>query len=132
MKNKLLKAFAILVLISLPASGQEKFMVCKNIENVFTDAESERSAAQIRRIQGPPGKRGVPGFQGPPGLPGIQGLPGTPASIDYDRISDLIEDKIRRGEQLNVLMMFPNIIDLIKSSSKIMQRQNVVSRTRRS
>ena len=108
MKNKLLKAFAVLVLFSLRASGQEKFMVCKNIENVFTDAEGERPGAQISRIQGPPGKKGVSGSPGPPGLPGIQGLPGAPATVDYDRISELIEEKIRRGDQLLILMIFPN------------------------
>ena len=80
-------------------------MVCKNIQNVFTNDVSERPRVRTQRIQGPPGKKGSPGFPGPPGLPGIQGLPGTQAAVDYDRISDLIEDKIRRGDQLLILMI---------------------------
>ena len=105
MENKIVKICIIVVLLSCSTSGQEEFMVCKNIQNVFTNDVSERPRVRTQRIQGPPGKKGSPGFPGPPGLPGIQGLPGTQAAVDYDRISDLIEDKIRRGDQLIILMI---------------------------
>ena len=75
-------------------------MVCKNIDNVFADSIDERNeptGAAVNRIHGPPGKKGVPGSRGLPGAPGAPGLPGTPATVDYGRISRIIEEQFRRG-----------------------------------
>lgn len=75
-------------LLSLQAaSGQEKHMVCRDIQNGTI-------GSQPRQLQGPPGKRGVQGFQGPRGLPGVQGRTGSPGAVDYDRIAEMIEEKV--------------------------------------
>ena len=98
MAEKIFRSFVLVFLFSLSVSAQERIMVCKNIENIFANTEDNRTGNQIGRIQGPPGKKGVPGTQGLPGLPGIQGPPGTPAVVDYNQISEMIESKIRQGE----------------------------------
>lgn len=121
MANKILKTVAIVVLLSLPTSGQEKIMVCKDVQNVFASADGERNSIQQSHIQGPPGKRGIQGVQGRPGLPGSQGDPGIPAIVDYDRISEVIEEKIRQGlEEINstIEMLRSNVTDLTERAGQ--------------
>ena len=50
-KNKNWKAFPIVALLSIPALGKENVVVCKNIGNVFTDAEGEHQGAPARKTQ---------------------------------------------------------------------------------
>lgn len=102
MENEILKALSIVFLLSLPALGQEKIMVCKDVESVFTDREDLVGGSQLNRFQGPPGKKGIQGLQGPPGLPGVQGHRGIPGVVDYEKISEMIEEKIRQSSFCSV------------------------------
>ena len=106
MQNKILKTFLIFVLLAFPTSGQhtQQHLICKNVENVFADARDVGSVPQSRRIQGSPGKRGLPGSKGDQGPPGIQGRPGTPASVDYERISEMIDEKYGQGSSFTLIL----------------------------
>ena len=98
MMNKILKTLAVILLLALPVSAQnsQEHLICKRVESVFTDTHDTQVASNSRRIQGSPGKRGATGVKGDRGLPGIKGEPGIPASVDYERIYEVIDAKNRQ------------------------------------
>lgn len=51
MSMKILQAFAVLVLISVPILGEEKVMVCKNIENALSDVEDVLTDTSMAKLQ---------------------------------------------------------------------------------
>ena len=106
MKNKILITFSVLVLLAFPTSGQntQQHLICKNFENVFADTHDTITAPQSRGIQGSPGKRGPAGIKGDQGPPGIQGRPGIPASVDYERISEMIDEKYGQGSYFALIL----------------------------
>lgn len=115
MVNRMLTAFVLVALFSHSISEQENFMVCKNIRNVFTDAEDSRSRIQVDRSQGPPGKKGAPGARG---LPGIPGRRGAPAKVNYDQISAMIEERVREGTFSSMVYRFINWQTVRRKSGK--------------
>ena len=106
MENKILKTFLVLILLAFPTSGQntQQHFICKHVENVFADTRDVGSVPQSRGIQGSPGKRGPPGNKRDQGPPGIQGRPGTPASVDYERMSEMIDEKYGQGSSLILIL----------------------------
>ena len=106
MENKILKTFLVLISLAFPISGQntQQHLICKNVENVFADARDVGIVTQSRGIQGSPGKRGPPGNKGDLGPPGIQGRPGTPASVDYERMSEMIDEKYGQGRYFTLVL----------------------------
>ena len=95
-----------MVLLAFPASGQntQQHLICKNVENVFADTHDTRTVPQSGIIQGSPGKRGPPGGKGDRGPPGIQGRPGTAASVDYEKISGMIDEKYGQGSYFTLIL----------------------------
>lgn len=91
MGRNILKAFLSLAFLCLPILGTQH-MVCKTMDDVFATNEA-RLGDQARQFQGRPGKQGPPGVKG---TQGVQGPRGAPAIVDYQRISEILEQKIRQ------------------------------------
>ena len=106
MEYKILKTFLVLILLAFPISGRntQQHLICKNVENVLADTHDTSTVPQSRRIQGSPGNRGPAGSKGDRGTPGIQGRPGTPASVDYERISKMIDKKYGQGRYFTLIL----------------------------
>nr|XP_039249619.1 uncharacterized protein LOC120327225 [Styela clava] len=82
----LLVVLLFTLLVGAGSQDSNKFMVCKEMESVFSD---EHIAASNRRgVPGPPGKKGPPGIKGQRGLPGVAG---QSDEVDYDRIEQIVK-----------------------------------------
>lgn len=85
-----------LCLLTLVSSDQQH-LVCKTVEDVFTEHDG-REMSGPTRLQGRPGKIGPPGIRGIPGVPGIPGPSGALAIVDYDRINQVLSEKVVSGK----------------------------------
>ena len=81
MARKVAGCFAVLILISVPALGQDESMICKTAQDEIQNAAEGQPGVCTTMLKGDKGDRGRRG------LPGAQGPPGTPAVVYYDPIS---------------------------------------------
>lgn len=70
------------------ALGVQQHLVCKNIQDVFTDSGG---SASVQRLPVALNESAIPGAQG---IQGPRGPPGPPVVIDYGRIRKTIKDKV--------------------------------------
>ena len=100
----MMKIFLITTLVWVSARCDSDGVICEMVRGICCDETGRHGRQQgILQERGPPGIPGRPGKAGPrgipgrQGLPGIGGLPGMNASLDYQRVSEIIQRKIQQG-----------------------------------
>lgn len=86
---------AFLLLLALHANvarSEDKHLICKQVEDVFTSTAGDgRSSRNVPVIKGPPGKRGAKGIKGEKGTRGDTGARGPTADVNYVIVNETVE-----------------------------------------
>lgn len=87
---------AIIVLLAIGQSGAQDQSVCVKLESVHESLCPDSPQGRVSN-QGTPGKMGAKGQKGDKGDSGSRGPIGAPAEPNYQRVEEIISNRIQAG-----------------------------------